>query len=113
MRNATAMPSSDTISPSRTAHAVATGSERSRSRTTATTRFATHSTAIEVPMTVQTAVSNGVATSKWLARPRTTCPTIATISITDVTATTVPAREASRCDRSPRTRLIIQASVGA
>jgi hypothetical protein len=113
MRNATAIPSSAASSPRRTAHAVATGSERSRSRTTAMTRFATHSTAMEVPMTAQTAVSNGVATSKWLARPRMTCPTIAIISMIEVTATTVPAPETSRRARVPRTRLIIQASVEA
>lgn len=113
MRNATAIPSSDTPTPSRTAHAVGRGRPRSRSRTTPTTAVALQSTTIVTPMSDHSAVSSGVATSKWLARPRITCPTITAISTTAATATTVPATPAHRRARDPETNEIIQASVVA
>ena len=73
--------------------------------------MATQSTTMVVPMTAQTAVSNAVATLKWLARPRTTCPTMAIISIVPAVATTAPARRAHRRAVGEATSEIIHTSV--
>src|SRR4051794_28231993 len=53
-------------------------------------------------MTCHSAESNGVASLKWLVVPRSTWPTMTTISITLAATTTVAAHSAARLRRGSR-----------
>ena len=109
MKNATAIPNRATTNPSRMPRASARSPIGSRSSNTATIIVATQSSTIAEPMMVHNTPSRTVVVLKWLCRPRTTCPTMITISITPVTTTTLPNPLPSR--RRRPSREIIQASV--
>lgn len=95
--------------PPRIAQAAARSAIEARSSRIPIARVAAHSTMIVIPITLNRAVSSGVAALKWLRFPRTTCTVMIVISTRLVRTTTFPAHQPAR---RPRVRCVsIQASV--